>query len=197
MKPAARAARPALPREVRIIGGQWKRSKLPVADRPGLRPTPDRVRETLFNWLGADLSGWRCLDAFAGSGALGFEAASRGADEVVLLERDRHLVASLNQSRERLKAQALRIEAADALSWMPGCAPQRFELVFIDPPFDAQLFDKALAAAVRLVVPGGFVYLEADRAFDEAQLAPLGLRLHRHLRAGTVHAHLLQAASEG
>ena len=80
MKPAARAARPALPREVRIIGGQWRRSKLPVADRPGLRPTPDRVRETLFNWLGADLSGWRCLDAFAGSGALGFEAASRGAE---------------------------------------------------------------------------------------------------------------------
>jgi len=182
---------------VRIIGGQWKRSKLPVADRPGLRPTPDRVRETLFNWLGPDLSGWRCLDAFAGSGALGFEAASRGADEVVLLERDRHLVASLNQSRERLKAQALRIESADALSWMPGCAPQRFELVFIDPPFDANLFDKALAAAARLVVPGGFVYLEADRAFGEAQLEPLGLRLHRHLRAGTVHAHLLQAASEG
>jgi len=197
VKPAARGARPALPREVRIIGGQWKRSKLPVADRPGLRPTPDRVRETLFNWLGADLSGWRCLDAFAGSGALGFEAASRGADEVVLLERDRHLVASLNQSRERLKAQALRIEGADALSWMPGCAPQRFELVFIDPPFDAQLFDKALAAAARLVVPGGFVYLEADHAFDEAQLEPLGLRLHRHLRAGTVHAHLLQTASEG
>jgi len=197
VKPAARGARPALPREVRIIGGQWKRSKLPVADRPGLRPTPDRVRETLFNWLGADLSGWRCLDAFAGSGALGFEAASRGADEVVLLERDRHLVASLNQSRERLKAQALRIESADALSWMPGCAPQRFELVFIDPPFDAQLFDKALAAAARLVVPGGFIYLEADRAFDEAQLAPLGMRLHRHLRAGTVHAHLLQTASEG
>lgn len=197
MKPAARGARPALPREVRIIGGQWKRSKLPVADRPGLRPTPDRVRETLFNWLGADLSGWRCLDAFAGSGALGFEAASRGADEVVLLERDRHLVASLNQSRERLKAQALRIEAADALSWMPGCGAQRFELVFIDPPFDAQLFDKALAAAVRLVVPGGFVYLEADREFGGAQLGPLGLRLHRHLRAGTVHAHLLQLASEG
>ena len=197
MKLAVRGARPALPREVRIIGGQWRRSKLPVADRPGLRPTPDRVRETLFNWLGADLSGWRCLDAFAGSGALGFEAASRGADEVVLLERDRHLVASLNQSRERLKAQALRIESADALSWMPGCAPQRFELVFIDPPFDAQLFDKALAAAARLVVPGGFVYLEADREFGEVQLGPLGLRLHRHLRAGTVHAHLLQTASEG
>ena len=78
MKPAK------TPHEVRIIGGQWKRSKLPVADAPGLRPTPDRVRETLFNWLGQDLEGWRCLDAYAGSGALGFEAASRGADAVVL-----------------------------------------------------------------------------------------------------------------
>ena len=155
------------------------------------------MRQALFNSLQMAVPGARVLDLFAGSGALGFEAASRGADEVVLLERDRHLVASLNQSRDRLKAQALRIEAADALSWMPGCAAQRFELVFIDPPFDAQLFDEALAAAARLVVPGGFVYLEADRVFDEAQLGPLGLRLHRHLRAGTVHAHLLQAASEG
>jgi 16S rRNA (guanine966-N2)-methyltransferase len=76
------------PQEVRLLGGQWKRSKLPVADRPGLRPTPSRVRETLFNWLGQDLTGWRVLDAFAGSGALGFEAASRGAREVLLVEQD-------------------------------------------------------------------------------------------------------------
>ncbi len=181
--------------EVRIIGGQWKRSKLPVADRPGLRPTPDRVRETLFNWLGGDLEGWRCLDAFAGSGALGFEAASRGASEVVLLERDRALAASLNQSRERLKAQALRVQCADALSWMRACAPQRFELVFVDPPFDAGLFDTALAAAARIAVPDGFVYLEADREFSAEAVAPLGLAVHRHLRAGQVHAHLLRVAN--
>ncbi len=185
----------ALPREVRIIGGQWKRSKLPVADRPGLRPTPDRVRETLFNWLGNDLEGWRCLDAFAGSGALGFEAASRGAAEVILLERERTLAASLNQSRERLKAGTLRIECAEALSWMAACAPRRFELVFIDPPFDAQLFERALAAAARLLVPEGCVYLEADREFTAADVAPLGLAPHRHLRAGQVHAHLLRAAT--
>lgn len=196
MKPPPRArGAAALPREVRIIGGQWKRSKLPVADRPGLRPTPDRVRETLFNWLGPDLDGWRCLDAFAGSGALGFEAASRGASEVLLLERDRTLAASLHQSRERLKAGALRIECADALGWMASCAPQRFELVFIDPPFDAKLFEPALAAAARLVVPNGWIYLEADREFAPDTLAPLGLAVHRHLRAGTVHAHLLRAAS--
>jgi 16S rRNA (guanine966-N2)-methyltransferase len=188
--------RGALPHEVRIIGGRWKRSKLPVADRPGLRPSPDRVRETLFNWLGQDLSGWRCLDAFAGSGALGFEAASRGAAEVVLLERDRELVRSLKQTRQRLQAEGLRVEPADALGWMSRCAPRRFELVFIDPPFDAQLFEPALAAAAKLVVPGGFVYLEADRAFDAAALAPYRLVPTRHLRAGTVHAHLLQGENE-
>jgi len=99
--------------EVRIIGGQWKRSKLHVADVPGLRPTPDRVRETLFNWLGQDLGGWRCLDAFAGSGALGFEAASRGADQVVLLERDRRVAAALSDAKNRLKAEPIRIEAVD------------------------------------------------------------------------------------
>jgi 16S rRNA (guanine966-N2)-methyltransferase len=146
---------------VRIIGGTWKRSKLPVADKPGLRPTPDRVRETLFNWLGQDLSGWRCLDAFAGSGALGFEAASRGATEVLLLERDAELVRSLQASQQRLKAAALRVERAEALGWMVRAAPASFELVFLDPPFDAGMLDDALAASLRLVAGGGFVYVES------------------------------------
>ena len=180
------------PNEVRIIGGQWKRSKLPVADKPGLRPTPDRVRETLFNWLGQDLTGWRCLDAFAGSGALGFEAASRGAAEVVLLERDRALVASLAQTCTRLKANTVRVESADALAWMARAEARRFELVFIDPPFDAQLFVPALQAAASLVVDDGWAYLEADRVFGPDELAPLGLTLHRQSRAGAVHFHLLQ-----
>ena len=180
------------PREVRIIGGEWKRSKLPVADAPGLRPTPDRVRETLFNWLGQDLSGWRCLDAFAGSGALGFEAASRGASEVLLLERDRGLARSLNESKERLKATALRVENADALAWMARSAAASFELVFLDPPFDSDLLEPALAAAARIVVTDGFVYVEASQALDPAPAAALGLRLHRHSRAGAVHFHLLQ-----
>lgn len=187
----------AVPQEVRVIGGQWRRSRLPVADKPGLRPTPDRVRETLFNWLGQDLSGWRCLDAFAGSGALGFEAGSRGAAEVVLLERDRDLARSLAQTRDRLQATMLRIETADALSWMARCERDRFELVFIDPPFDAALFEPATAAAAPLVVPGGFVYLEADRRFAEADAIRWGLRLHRHARAGAVHAHLLQRTETG
>ena len=187
MKPGPRGA--ARPHEVRLIGGQWKRSKLPVADRPGLRPTPDRVRETLFNWLGQDLSGWRCLDAFAGSGALGFEAASRGAAEVVLLERDPPLLASLAATKLRLKADALRIERADAMSWMAGCASQRFEVVFLDPPFDADLAPEAAALAARLVVEGGFVYVEAAAPLADA---PPGLEPWRHARAGAVSFQLFR-----
>src|SRR3982751_3469121 len=110
--------------EVRIIGGQWKRTKLAVLDKPGLRPTPDRVRETLFNWLGQDLTGWRCLDAFAGSGAVGFEAGTRGGDQGLLLERARRLSLALGEAKTRLKAEQLRIEAVDALAWMARCGPE-------------------------------------------------------------------------
>lgn len=184
--------RPGRPAEVRIIGGTFKRSKLPVADRPGLRPTPDRVRETLFNWLGQDLTGRRCLDAFAGSGALGFEAASRGAAEVVMLERDPALVGMLKAAQQRLKATPVRIELADALPWMARAAPGRFDLILLDPPFDAGLFEAALRAARPLLGAGGALYLEAPQAWTGEQLAPLGYRLHRHGRAGAVHFHLLQ-----
>ncbi len=178
--------------EVRLIGGAWKRSKLPVADRPGLRPTPDRVRETLFNWLGQDLTGWRVLDAFAGSGALGFEAASRGAAQVMLLERDAALVAGLNAARERLGATALRVERTDAMGWMARAAPASFDLVLIDPPFDAGITEVAAAAAARLVAGGGFVYVEAP---VELSAPTPGLALHRHARAGAVHAHLFVRAA--
>ncbi len=177
--------------EVRLIGGRFKRSKLPVADRPGLRPTPDRVRETLFNWLGQDLAGWRVLDAFAGSGALGFEAASRGASEVLLLEQDAALVASLLRSQQRLGAATLRVQRAEALGWMARCGPGRFELVLIDPPFDSGLAATAAAAAARLVARGGFVYVEAPSPLAEP---PAGLVLHRSVRAGAVSAELFFAA---
>jgi 16S rRNA (guanine966-N2)-methyltransferase len=185
------------PHEVRLIGGQWKRSKLPVADAAGLRPTPDRVRETLFNWLGRQLDGWRCLDAFAGSGALGFEAASRGASEVTLVERDHRLVQGLRAVQARLKAETVRIEPADALAWMARSAPDRFELVFIDPPFDADLFEPAMQAASRVVVPGGFVYLEADRPFGAAAFEAQEMALYRDGRAGLVHYHLYQRLDPG
>ncbi|HEY9068413.1 MAG TPA: 16S rRNA (guanine(966)-N(2))-methyltransferase RsmD [Burkholderiaceae bacterium] len=187
------AAAPARRRhEVRIIGGVWKRSKLPVAEADGLRPTPDRVRETLFNWLGPDLSGWRCLDAFAGSGALGFEAASRGADTVVLVEQDRRLARTLAEAKTRLHAEQIRVENGDALAWMARCPPGSFELVFLDPPFGAPLAEPALAAAVRIVVPDGYVYLEAPQPLAADSAAVHGLVIHRQSRAGSVHFHLLQ-----
>ncbi|MEA3393971.1 MAG: 16S rRNA (guanine(966)-N(2))-methyltransferase RsmD [Pseudomonadota bacterium] len=192
-KPAAKktAARVAAG-EVRIIGGQWKRSKLPVADKPGLRPTPDRVRETLFNWLGQDLTGWRCVDAFAGTGALGFEAASRGALQVQLVEQDATLIAQLKKIKEQLKAEAVQVQRGDGIAALKQLPPASADLIFLDPPFDAELFDASLQAAARAVAPGGFIYLEAPRVWSDEQLTPLGLTLYRHLKAGAVHAHLLQ-----
>lgn len=184
--------RPGPPHEVRIVGGLWKRSKLPVVDAPGLRPTPDRVRETLFNWLGQDLAGWRCLDAYAGSGALGFEAASRGAAGVVLVDRDPKLVRSLRASRERLGASQVTVEQADAIAYMRRAPAAAFDIVFLDPPFAQGLSEPALAAAGRLVVPGGFIYLEAEEALDEVIPASPALVLQRRGRAGAVRFHLLQ-----
>jgi 16S rRNA (guanine(966)-N(2))-methyltransferase RsmD len=194
-RPARRVAR-ELPREVRVIGGSWKRSKLPVVDRPGLRPTPDRVRETLFNWLGQALAGWRCVDAFAGSGALGFEAASRGAAEVVLLERDPVLVASLAATKERLQAAAIRVERADALQWLGRAPAGAFDLVFLDPPFDSALLAPALLAAERVVAGGGLIYLEGPAPLDPAPGGPL-LEPWRAGRAGAVHFQLLRKPAPG
>lgn len=181
---------------VRIVGGQWKRTRLPVADRPGLRPTPDRVRETLFNWLGQDLSGWRCVDAFAGTGALGLEAASRGAQDVLLLEQDPLLVAQLKQIQAKLQATTVRVERGDGVAALRRQPAASCNLIFLDPPFDAAaLFAPALRAAADAVAPGGFVYLEAPRVWDADALAPFALALHRHLKAGAVHAHLLVRAA--
>jgi len=178
--------------EVRLIGGQWKRTRLGVADRPGLRPTPDRVRETLFNWLGQDLSGWRVLDAFAGTGALGLEAASRGAAEVVLLDHDAGLVAAMLAVKQRLPdAHAVRVERAEAMIWMGRQAAATFELVLLDPPFDSELAPAAAAAALRLLVPGGFLFVESG---SELALPGAGAVLRKSLRAGAVHAALWQVA---
>jgi 16S rRNA (guanine(966)-N(2))-methyltransferase RsmD len=162
-----------------------------VPDAPGLRPTPDRVRETLFNWLGQDLSGWTVLDAFAGTGALGFEAASRGAATVQMLEREARLVQGLNASKARLGAAAVAVVQADALSWMRR-VPAQFDLVLLDPPFDAGLFEPAVVAALPCVVPEGWIYLEAPAEHDAAWAAGHGLERYRHARAGAVHAHLLR-----
>jgi 16S rRNA (guanine(966)-N(2))-methyltransferase RsmD len=184
-----------VPREVRIVGGQWKRTKLPVADKPGLRPTPDRVRETLFNWLGHDLAGWRCIDAFAGTGALGLEAASRGASEVLLVEQDPELVSQLRALQARLQATMVRVERGNGLAALARLAPGSMDLVFLDPPFDSDLAEKALAGAAAAIAADGLIYLEAPVAWDDAALAGHGLARLRHLKAGAVHAHLLGRAA--
>ena len=180
--------------EVRIIGGQWRRTKLSVAQRPGLRPTADRVRETLFNWLGQNLTGWHCLDAFAGTGALGFEAASRGAQQVRLVEQDAGLTLQLERISAQLGAQAvLHVQRGDGIAALRSSAPGHWHAIFIDPPFDiGSLFAPALQAARPALADDGFIYLEAPQPWDDAQLEPLGLKRYRYLKAGAVHAHLLQ-----
>lgn len=192
--PAHRSAAKA-PRshELRIIGGDWKRSKLKVLDKPGLRPTPDRVRETLFNWLGQDLSGWRCIDLFAGTGALGFEAASRGAANVLVVEQDPALVEQLQRAQAHLKAEMVRVQRGDGVAALRHSGAAAWNLVLIDPPFDSALFAPALAASAATLAAGGWVYLEAPKAWQDADLQGYGLQVHRHLKAGAVHAHLLRA----
>ena len=191
-KPVALPARGQSAHEIRIIGGQWRRTPIKVLDKPGLRPTPDRVRETLFNWLGQDLTGWRCVDAFAGTGALGLEAASRGAAQVIALEQEAELAKLLQQQAVRLKATMVQVQRTDAVAAMQRLPEAAFDLVFLDPPFDGPWFEPALKAAVRLVPVGGWVYLEAPEAWNDEVLAPMGLQVMRHLKAGAVHAHLLQ-----
>ena len=178
--------------EIRIIGGQWRRTPLKVLDKPGLRPTPDRVRETLFNWLGQDLTGWRCVDAFAGTGALGLEAASRGAVQVIALEQEAELARLLQQQAERLKAVQVQVQRTDAVAAMQRLPAEGFDVVFLDPPFDGPWFEPALQAAARLVPVQGWVYLEAPVVWSDEALAPFHLQVVRHLKAGAVHAHLLR-----
>lgn len=173
------AERRAPPGRVRIIGGSLRGSRLDVPERPGLRPTADRVRETLFNWLQPVLPGARCLDAFAGSGALALEAASRGAASVVALERDPALATALRAAVVRLKASAVDVQVADALAWLARTPERRFDVVFLDPPFAGQLWDAALAAVVPWLAPGARVYVESA---PEAALAVPDWEL---LREGT------------
>ena len=192
---AAAAAAPKGAGEIRIIGGQWKRTRLPVAQRPGLRPTPDRVRETLFNWLGQDLGGWHCIDLCAGTGALGLEAASRGAASVLLVEQHAALVRQLRELKALLGADAVQVRQGDALAVLRETArrPGSIDLLLLDPPYDADWYAQALHAARPVLRAGGYLYLEAGREWTQQELDELGWQRWRHLKAGQVHAHLLQA----
>jgi 16S rRNA (guanine966-N2)-methyltransferase len=181
------------PQEVRIIGGSLRRRKIPVASKPGLRPTPDRVRETLFNWLGQDLTQWRCADVFAGSGALGFEAASRGAAFVQIFESDGQLSRSLEQVTEKLGlGSVVAVRKSDGILGLGQMGKATLDLVFLDPPFDSELMPKALRAAIGALKPQGWLYVESGKAIDLQQTQDHGLRLFRQMKAGQVVAQLFQ-----
>lgn len=185
-----------VPHKIRIIGGRFKRTPIPVVDREGLRPTPDRVRETLFNWLthlwDGEFADKNVLDAFAGSGALGLESASRGVAGVVMIEHDRRAVAALQAVCDKLKLTEVRIFAGDAIGAMPRLLPARFDLVFLDPPFGADWLERAIPKALQVLTPAGFLYVEA-----EALVAtPPELELVRVDRAGAVHFHLFQRRAD-
>lgn len=174
---------------IRIIGGQWRRRLLPVLDAPGLRPTIDRVRETLFNWLGQDLTGQRCLDMFAGSGALGFEAASRGAAHVLMLERSPQIAQQLRLNCQTLQANTVEIITTDALKYATHLSPQNFDLIFLDPPFHDGIFTHALDISLPLLRPDGIIYTESATEISP----PKGYELFRQGRAGQTYYGLIQA----
>ncbi len=176
--------------QIRIIAGSWRGRKLSVADAPGLRPTPDRVRETLFNWLGQYLHGRVCLDLFAGSGALGFEAASRGAAAVTLVERNARLVRQLERHKHMLGADNVEIITADALQFAHSWSHPGVDVLFLDPPYRQGWLERLAPFLDRLVQPNGTIYAEA-----ETPLTALGAwQVVRRGRAGEVHFHLLQRA---
>lgn len=181
-----------IPSTVRIIGGVWRGRKLTFADAPGLRPTPDRVRETLFNWLQGHIEGARCLDLFAGSGALGLEALSRGARMAVLLEANPAVAKHLKAQVAMLGARNAHVEQIDALRYLSGPS-QTFDVVFIDPPFAAKLWTQtaALLANNGWLAPNAFIYVESPGQSEAAQL-PEAWETLRDKTAGEVRYRLLR-----
>ena len=145
---------------VRILGGKWRSRVVRFPEAAQLRPTPDRVRETLFNWLGQRLDGLACLDLFAGSGALGFEALSRGAARVVMVERDRNVAEGLRENARVLEATGLEVVNADALAWLAR-GGERFDVAFVDPPYASNLALEALAGLPPRLCDGARVYVES------------------------------------
>lgn len=172
---------------VRIIGGQWRRRQIRFPDLPDLRPTPDRVRETLFNWLGQDLGGRTCLDLFAGSGALSFEALSRHARQVVAVERDRKAAAALAENAKTLQATGFELHCSDALQFV-GAERRQFDVIFLDPPFREDLLNGVWPALRRLLAADGRIYIEAP----ELVVPPPDWEILRQGGAGKVRFHLLR-----
>jgi 16S rRNA (guanine966-N2)-methyltransferase len=172
---------------VRIVGGAWRSRLIDVAAAPGLRPTPDRVRETVFNWLGQDLTGWACLDLFAGSGVLGFEAASRGAGPVTLVEWDRRVHGLLEKTGKTLQASQVEIVKGDAVKFS-AFPRRRYNLVFLDPPYRQGWLAKIEPLLDGLLESDGWLYAEAEEAVER-----LGAWVTvKRGQAGQVHFQLLR-----
>ena len=183
--------------EVRIIAGRYRGRRLSFPAAPGLRPTGDRLRETLFSWLQTELPGARCLDLFAGSGALGFEAASRGAREVVLVEANAAVAGALQANIAKLAANDIRLIRGDALAYLNQPQPP-FDVIFLDPPFHGDWLDKVLAliATRALVKPGGWIYIENEREAGAPHLPP-GWTWYREKEAGQVRYALARCDDAG
>jgi 16S rRNA (guanine966-N2)-methyltransferase len=176
---------------LRIIGGQWRGRKIQFPPVAGIRPTPDRIRETLFNWLAPLIPGARCLDLFAGSGALGLEALSRGAARAVMVERERRVTDYLRDTGRTLDAGGLEVVTADALAYLRGTA-EPFDVVFLDPPFRRELVAPCLQALAGSgwLAPGARVYIETEKELTELPLPP-GWQLLKRKESGQVAYHLL------
>lgn len=170
--------------QLRIIGGQWRGRKLRFPALEGLRPTGDRVRETLFNWLQMDIADSRCLDLFAGAGGLGFEALSRGCAHCTLIERDGQAAQQLRGNLALLKAERAQLVQADSLAWLDQYSGPGFDIAFVDPPFSADLWQEAIAKLDNHLTPEALIYLEAPAT--KALSLPSHWALHREKRAGDV-----------
>ncbi len=196
---ARRARGTGYPGKIRIIGGLWRSRRLVVPAAEGLRPTPDRVRETLFNWLTPHLAGARCLDLFAGTGALCLEALSRGAGEVVMVERSAPVADMLRRNLEVLEAHGAQVVCTDATEFLAR-PHQPFDIVFLDPPFRSDLIARCsmLLAERHWVKPGGLIYIEAPRRMEPLPI-PAAWELIRSKKAGEVGYHLARVPerSEG
>ncbi len=192
--PSSRSRASSTRNRVRLIGGSWRGRVLAFSDAPGLRPTPDRVRETLFNWLQPVLPGSHCLDLFAGTGALGFEALSRGAANVTLVEQSSPVAAQLRANAARLAATGAQVLECDALSFLRQPPARPFDIVFLDPPFHQGLVARTLEALSRpgVLAPVAFVYVESG-ADEPEPVVPPAWSLHRDKRAGHVAYRLFRA----
>jgi 16S rRNA (guanine966-N2)-methyltransferase len=181
------------PGRLRIVAGKWRSRLLDIADVPGLRPTSERVRETLFNWLAPSIQGARCLDLFAGTGALGFEALSRGATSVIFVENSRRAAKAIEKSAQILGASGAVIHCGDAAEYLRNARPASFDIIFLDPPFaDDRLGELCKQIeACGILAPGGRIYLEQDRAQPEAPL-PDRWRILRNKTAGNVRYRLVE-----